>query len=219
MLLLRASPPLPAAACSDAGSSPSDPNARLPLAAWSKLTGFKFTEVANRSNSFLQGPHTEAKLVERMRAASEKGETTRVRVVNYDRYGTPFYNSIEIFPLRDMAGKLTHYCGVLQGEDIPDGVVPPIDRHAACARAAARAEPAWQAGHGPPDYSRPPSSPAQEAGGAVWLDLGLFDRPGRGGGDRRRRLGVAGRRCWPRRGAGEAAAERRARDAARGARR
>ncbi|EOD34818.1 putative PAS domain protein [Emiliania huxleyi CCMP1516] len=96
--------------------------------AWSKLTGFKFTEVANRSNSFLQGPHTEAKLVERMRAASEKGETTRVRVVNYDRYGTPFYNSIEIFPLRDMAGKLTHYCGVLHGEDIPDGVVPPIDR-------------------------------------------------------------------------------------------
>mmetsp|Transcript_3148 Transcript_3148/g.9817 ORF Transcript_3148/g.9817 Transcript_3148/m.9817 type:complete len:317 (-) Transcript_3148:37-987(-) len=96
--------------------------------AWSKLTGFKFTEVANRSNSFLQGPHTEAKLVERMRAASEKGETTRVRVVNYHRHGTPFYNSIEIFPLRDIAGKLTHYCGVLQGEDIPDGVVPPIDR-------------------------------------------------------------------------------------------
>ena len=119
-----------------------------------------------------------------MRAASEKGETTRVRVVNYDRYGTPFYNSIEIFPLRDMAGKLTHYCGVLHGEDIPDGVVPPIDRHAACARAAARAEPAWQAGHGPRDYSPPPSSPAQEAGGAVWLDLGLVDRPGRGGGDR-----------------------------------
>ena len=49
-----------------------------------------------------------------------------------------------------MAGKLTHYCGVLHGEDIPDGVVPPIDRHAACARAAARAEPAGRRATGHP---------------------------------------------------------------------
>jgi hypothetical protein len=160
------------------------------VAAWSRLTGFKFTEVANRSNYFLQGPHTEPDIVEKVRtrfrlesgwclwlcclsgqyhsldlshAASlnvhlqrpsspfarvsapispshpasarfqlhksiASGKPSSVRMINYTKTGEPFYNSLRVHPLRDLHGRITHYCGVLQGEPVPQGVVPPLKR-------------------------------------------------------------------------------------------
>lgn len=163
------------------------------MAAWSRLTGFKFTEVANRSNYFLQGPHTEPDIVQKVSRRLElesawhlcdklpvcrrlllirqvspvparstsaqqhlsplparlftltssshpvdtrsqlhksiaSGKPTSVRMINYTKTGEPFYNSLRVHPLRDLHGRITHYCGVLQGEPVPHGVVPPLER-------------------------------------------------------------------------------------------
>ena len=96
--------------------------------AWSNLTGFKFTEVANRSNHFLQGPHTERDPLEQLRDAVRAGEHTKVRIVNYTKGGDPFFNTLECFPLSDRQGNVTHYCGVLAGEPCSDPTIPKIDQ-------------------------------------------------------------------------------------------
>ena len=117
------------------------------LLGWANLTGFKFTEVANKVNKFLQapppprmtvvcsllfsscncpkccsqGPDTEADVCAELQQAVAAGDHVKVRIVNYTKDGEPFHNVLECFPLRDPAGKLTHYCGVLEGESVKDG--------------------------------------------------------------------------------------------------
>jgi hypothetical protein len=49
-------------------------------------------------------------------------------MINYNKTGEPFYNSLRVHPLRDLHGRITHFCGVLQGEPVPQGVVPLLVR-------------------------------------------------------------------------------------------
>lgn len=95
---------------------------------WANLTGFKFTEVANKKNSFLQGPHTNKEVCIELRDAVLAGDHVKVRILNYKKDGDPFHNTLECIPLRDSSGKLTHYCGVLSGEPVTDNAIPRIDR-------------------------------------------------------------------------------------------
>ena len=53
-----------------------------------------------------------------------EGKFLEVRLLNYTKGGDPFYNTLKCHPLRDANGKLTHYCGVLEGEPVPEGQVP-----------------------------------------------------------------------------------------------
>jgi len=94
--------------------------------AWHKLTGYKFTEVAHTPNHFLQGPGTEKEELGKLKEGVSQAKHTRVRVLNYTKDGAPFYNTIECHPLRDTSGTLTHFCGVLKGEPVPD--LPKLDR-------------------------------------------------------------------------------------------
>lgn len=80
------------------------------LAAWSNLTGFTFIEVANKSNMFLQGPHTEQERLRVLQEAVREGKTTTVRLLNYTKSGDPFYNTLTIYPLRDANGALSARC-------------------------------------------------------------------------------------------------------------
>jgi len=98
--------------------------------AWNELTGFKFTEVVNRTHSFLKGPATDTVTLKVLVENISRGVPHRVRVVNYDKDGNPFYNSISCYPLPDAHGVLTHFCGVLEGQSVPDGSIPPIERAA-----------------------------------------------------------------------------------------
>ena len=82
----------------------------------------------NRTNGFLKGPATDTESIRSLVEAVERGESHQVCVVNYNKEGQPFYNTISCHPLRDSNGVLTHYCGVLQGERVPEGEIPPITR-------------------------------------------------------------------------------------------
>jgi len=88
--------------------------------AWHDVTGYKFTEIANMTNSFLQGPDTERETERELAHALQNGRHAKVRLLNYTKAGEPFFNTLECFPLRDPNGRLTHYCGVLRGEPAGD---------------------------------------------------------------------------------------------------
>mmetsp|Transcript_20642 Transcript_20642/g.52550 ORF Transcript_20642/g.52550 Transcript_20642/m.52550 type:complete len:328 (+) Transcript_20642:58-1041(+) len=97
--------------------------------AWSKLTGYKFTEVAYRTTAFLQGPDTEQDLLLKLQEACRAGQYAKVRVINYTKNGDPFVNNIEVHPMRNAEGILTHWCGVLHGEPAPQHHRPLAREH------------------------------------------------------------------------------------------
>jgi len=95
--------------------------------AWHKLTGYKFIEVAQRTNTFLQGPATEVEPLLQIQTNIRQGLPVKVKIVNYTKSGDPFCNKLEIVPLRDAHGSITHFCGVLSGEAASSDI-PKLDR-------------------------------------------------------------------------------------------
>lgn len=116
---------------------------------WAEITGYKFAEVANQTSSFLQGPDTARQDERHLVGELANGQHAKVRLLNYRKDGMPFWNTLECFPLRDPAGQLTHYCGVIRAEPAPlerfapraslqGGAAVPKLEHAAPTVAAAR---------------------------------------------------------------------------------
>ena len=101
-----------------------------PPAAWAFITGYKFTEIANQTSAFLQGPETERDCEQDLVTKLHKAQHTKVRILNYTKDGLPFYNILECFPLRNPEGELTHYCGVIRAEpagpDVARRLTPPL---------------------------------------------------------------------------------------------
>ena len=84
--------------------------------------------MANKSNRFLQGPYTEQQALGELRDAISKQTFASIRVVNYTKDGVPFYNRIDCYPLRDSTGEVTHFCAVLDGQPVPEGTIPKLER-------------------------------------------------------------------------------------------
>lgn len=77
-----------------------------------RLTGYGADEVIGRNCRFLQGPETDREAVARIRTAVRNGVPCVVELLNYRKDGTPFWNELSISPIRDEAGRLTHFVGV-----------------------------------------------------------------------------------------------------------
>ncbi len=77
-----------------------------------RLTGYPPDEVVGRNCRFLQGKDTDPKAVAQVRSALREGEPCEVELLNYRKDGTPFWNHLLISPVRDEAGRLTHFIGV-----------------------------------------------------------------------------------------------------------
>jgi len=76
-----------------------------------RVTGYDAEAVLGRNCRMLQGPATDPAAVEQFRAAIDAEEAATVELVNYRRDGTPFWNRVQINPVFDEAGDLTHYLG------------------------------------------------------------------------------------------------------------
>jgi len=81
-------------------------------AAFEKLTGYSNEEILGRNCRFLQGEGTDPKAREQMRAAFAAGESIDLVILNYKKDGTPFWNALNIGPLRHEEGQVTHFIGV-----------------------------------------------------------------------------------------------------------
>ena len=80
--------------------------------AFERETGYSRAEVQGRSPLFLAGPRTRRAELDRIRAALEKRELVRAELINYRKDGAKFWLEIEIVPITDCLGRLTHFVSV-----------------------------------------------------------------------------------------------------------
>ena len=62
--------------------------------AFLRLTGYGRDEVIGRNCRFLQGPNTDPKAIETLRAAVAAGEDASVDLLNYRKDGSTFWNAL-----------------------------------------------------------------------------------------------------------------------------
>ena len=86
--------------------------------AFERLTGYDRQGVLGRNCRFLQGEGTDEETVARVRRAIENERPVSVELLNYRADGTPFWNQLDIVPIRDDTGAVTHYLGLQQ--DVTD---------------------------------------------------------------------------------------------------
>nr|AML77228.1 putative LOV domain-containing protein [Myriopteris rufa] len=83
------------------------------------LAGYQRHEVLGRSCKFLQGQGTDACAVEQIRDAIRDNRACTVRILNYRKNGSPFWNLLHVAPVRDHTAKVVYYVGVQLHLDFP----------------------------------------------------------------------------------------------------
>ncbi len=77
-----------------------------------RLTGYGSDEVLNRNCRFLQGDDVNQPGLEILRKAIRDGESCLVKLRNYRKDGSLFWNELSLSPVHDEAGAVTHFIGV-----------------------------------------------------------------------------------------------------------
>jgi PAS domain S-box-containing protein len=80
--------------------------------AFEKTTGYAAEEALGRNCRFLQGEERDQPAREELRAAVQEGRHCAVVLRNYRKDGTPFWNELSIYPVRDESGRVTNFVGV-----------------------------------------------------------------------------------------------------------
>jgi len=79
--------------------------------AFERLTGHDTFEILGRNCRFLQGEGTDPETVERVRQAVDDRRPVSVEILNYRKNGEPFWNQLNIAPVTNDDGELTHFLG------------------------------------------------------------------------------------------------------------
>jgi len=79
--------------------------------AFCELTGYAPEDIVGRNSRLLQGPLTDPQAVAQIRAALARAVDCTVRIYNYRKDGTGFWNDLFIGPVFDAEGRLTHFLG------------------------------------------------------------------------------------------------------------
>lgn len=88
--------------------------------AFVELTGYSEADSLGRSCRFLQGPGTDRETLLRLRSQLSAGRTSRVLLRNYRQDGSAFWNDLQVVPVHNDRGALTHYVG--QQHDVTERV-------------------------------------------------------------------------------------------------
>jgi adenylate cyclase len=80
--------------------------------AFERMTGYSAAEVLGYNCRFLQGEKTDRQAVNRLRSAIKAGRNLTLKLLNYHKNGTPFWNELTISPIFDLDNQLTHYVGI-----------------------------------------------------------------------------------------------------------
>ncbi len=80
--------------------------------AFTDLTGYSADEVIGQTPRLLQGPGTSKETTARIRIALERGEPIRTEILNYTKTGTEYWIDLNIVPLRNGDGELTHFVAI-----------------------------------------------------------------------------------------------------------
>lgn len=77
-------------------------------AAFERMSGFDASELVGRSPRLLQGEKTSLAARRVLSRALRKGERVQVTLVNYRKSGEAYRCELDVFPVLDAAGALTH---------------------------------------------------------------------------------------------------------------
>lgn len=77
-----------------------------------EMTGYSAKEAVGRSCRFLQGADRKQPQLEALRSALRNGDACVVRLRNYRKDGSLFFNELHISPVRNEFGELTHFVGI-----------------------------------------------------------------------------------------------------------
>jgi two-component system, cell cycle sensor histidine kinase and response regulator CckA len=80
--------------------------------AFERITGYTAEEAIGRTPRMMQGQGTDPATLARVRAALERAEPVRVELVNYTKAGAPYWLELNIAPVRNDAGELTHFVAI-----------------------------------------------------------------------------------------------------------
>ena len=79
--------------------------------AFERLTGYDKERAVGLNCRFLQGEESDPDAVTELREAVEAGESASVELLNYRKDGTPFWNRVDIAPVHDADGEVSHFVG------------------------------------------------------------------------------------------------------------
>ena len=80
--------------------------------AFERITGYSQAEVLGRNCRFLQGEGTDPETVSELSAAVADRRAVTVELLNYRKDGTPFWNRLDVVPVADEEGTVTHMLGL-----------------------------------------------------------------------------------------------------------
>jgi PAS domain S-box-containing protein len=80
--------------------------------AFISMTGYTKDEIINQNCRFLQGKDTDQKSVEKIRATLKDQTESKTILRNYRKDGTPFWNDLNISPVYNEKGVVTHFIGL-----------------------------------------------------------------------------------------------------------
>lgn len=80
--------------------------------AFEKITGYDRHEVIGATPRILQGPETDRKALDAIKDALVSRDSIRTEVINYTKSGQPFWLELDIVPLTDQEGRLTHFVAI-----------------------------------------------------------------------------------------------------------
>lgn len=78
------------------------------------ISGFTKEEIIGNTPRMMQGPNTDRKELNRLKAALEQWQTCEVEVINYKKNGEEFWVNFTVVPVADKEGRYTHWISVQQ---------------------------------------------------------------------------------------------------------
>jgi PAS domain S-box-containing protein len=96
----------------EADLDPPGPRILFVNPAFTTITGYRTDEVIGFSPRMLQGEKTDTAFIQRMHTRLREGKSAHGVTINYRKDGTSFWVEMQISPLRDSEGKVTHFVGI-----------------------------------------------------------------------------------------------------------
>ncbi|WP_258240482.1 putative bifunctional diguanylate cyclase/phosphodiesterase [Pseudidiomarina homiensis] len=82
--------------------------------AFQKMSGYSANEIVGKSCDFLVGPKTDPEIIDKVRGALKERRECAVEVMHYRKDGTAFWDELQLAPVADTEGKITHFIGIHQ---------------------------------------------------------------------------------------------------------
>ena len=80
--------------------------------AFTQLTGYSREEVLGKSPRILQGPDSDPRARAEIKSALKEQKSIRTAIVNYSKSGRKYWLDINIIPLKNNQGKVTHFAAI-----------------------------------------------------------------------------------------------------------